>query len=36
MMAPPISEQLRRRMLVWHHEDQRTAAEIAHLAGCSV
>jgi len=34
-MSPPISEALRRRILVWHHKE-RTPAEMATLAGCSV
>ena len=35
-MAPRIPEALRRRILVWHHEEQKTPAEMATLAGCSL
>ena len=35
-MAPPISEDMRRRMLVWYHEQQKMAPQIALLAGCSL
>ena len=36
MMAPPISEDMCRHMLVWYHEQQKTAPQIALLAGCSL
>lgn len=35
-MAPRIPEALRKRILVWHHEQLKTPAELATLAGCSL
>ncbi|KAF8884740.1 hypothetical protein CPB84DRAFT_1685785 [Gymnopilus junonius] len=34
-MAPQLSEDLRKRILVWHQEQGKTPDEIATLAGCS-
>lgn len=34
-MAPPLGEQLRDRIVEWRYTHQKTAAEIADLAGCS-
>ena len=34
-MSPPISKDMRERILVWHNEEHMSAADIAALAGCS-
>jgi hypothetical protein len=35
-MSPPISTEMRARMIVWHYELHKTAKEISLLAGCSL
>ncbi|KJA18808.1 hypothetical protein HYPSUDRAFT_125385, partial [Hypholoma sublateritium FD-334 SS-4] len=35
IMAPPITPEIRQRILSWHHNDGMSAREIASLAACS-
>ena len=36
IMAPQISDEMRARIIVWHHEQHLSPQEIADLAGCCV
>ncbi|KAJ7914663.1 hypothetical protein B0H13DRAFT_1560938, partial [Mycena leptocephala] len=35
-LMPHLSPELRQRIVVWHYEQHRPAAEIAQLAGCCI